>query len=64
MVAEGEELESNILRVLHRKPAELGGLGKVARAAPAPGSAGCETAILPRGGLAAKIRAGCRGDHQ
>jgi len=35
LLAEGEELGSNLLRVLYRRPAELGGLGKVARAAPA-----------------------------
>src|ERR1700676_4218881 len=34
-MAEGEELGSNLLQVLHRRPTELGGLGKVARAAPA-----------------------------
>jgi hypothetical protein len=46
MLAEGEELGSNLLQVLHRRPTELGGLGEVARAAqPSPG---CETAILPR----------------
>src|SRR6202048_2544565 len=50
-LAEGEELGSNLLQVLHRRPTELGGLGKVARAAqPSPGCQGCETAILPRGG--------------
>ena len=40
-------------QVLHRRPTELGGLGKVAGAPPAsppPDSKGCETAILPRGG--------------
>src|SRR5437762_11845219 len=50
-LAEGEELGSNLLQVPHRRPAELGGLGKVAGAPPAlPGSKGRETAILPRGG--------------
>ena len=43
-LAEGEELGSNLLQVLHRRPAELGGLGKVAGAAPA----------LPPGPKAAK----------
>jgi hypothetical protein len=50
-LAEGEELGSNLLQVPHRRPTELGGLGKVAGAPPAlPGSKGRETAILPRGG--------------
>jgi hypothetical protein len=35
-LAEGEELGSNLLQVLHRRPTELGGLGEVARAAPSP----------------------------
>jgi hypothetical protein len=50
-VAEGEELESNLLRVLHRKPAELGGLGKVARAAPAfpPGPKAAKRPFCPGG---------------
>ena len=60
-MAEGEELGSNLLQVLHRRPAELGGLGKVARAAPA-----LPRVQRPRNGhsargrpSAAKIRAGC-----
>lgn len=62
VVAEGEELGSNLLQVLHRRPTELGGLGWVAGALPAPSLRieGRETAILPRRQpLAAKIRAGC-----
>ena len=61
-LAEGEELGSNLLQVLHRRPTELGGLGWVAGALPAPSLRieGRETAILPRRRpLAAKIRAGC-----
>jgi hypothetical protein len=34
-VAEGEELGSNLLQALHRRPTELGGLGWVAGALPA-----------------------------
>jgi hypothetical protein len=61
-LVEGEELGSNLLQVLHRRPTELGGLGWVAGALPAPSLRieGRETAILPRRRpLAAKIRAGC-----
>jgi len=62
VLAEGEELGSNLLQVLHRRPTELGGLGWVAGALPAPSLRieGRETAILPRRRpLAAKIRASC-----
>src|SRR3984893_9339904 len=61
-MAEGEELGSNLLRVLHRRPAELGGLGKVARAAPAlpAGPKAAKRAFCPEAALAAEIRAGCR----
>jgi len=49
-VAEGEELGSNLLQVLHHRPTELGGrVRSQARPQPSPGSQGCETAILPRG---------------
>jgi hypothetical protein len=34
-MAEGEELGSNLLQVLHRRPTELGGLGWVGGAIPA-----------------------------
>jgi hypothetical protein len=48
-VAEGEELGSNLLQVLHRRPTELGGLGKIARAAPAlpPGSKAAKRPFCP-----------------
>jgi hypothetical protein len=55
-------LGSNLLRVLHRRPAELGGLGKVARAArPSPRVQRLRNGHSAAGRpLAAKIRAGCR----
>jgi hypothetical protein len=51
VMAEGEELGSNLLQVLHRRPTELDGLGNVAGAAPAlpPGPKAAKRAILPRG---------------
>src|SRR5258708_32574966 len=61
-VAEGEELGSNLLQVLHRRPTELSGLGKVARAAPAlPRVQRLRNGhSAPGRPLAAKIRAGCK----
>lgn len=57
MVAEGEELGSNLLLVLHRRPAELGGLGKVARAGPAlpPGPKVAKRLFCPGAALQPKF---------
>jgi hypothetical protein len=59
-LAEGEELGSNLLQVLHRRPRSWAGWARSqGRTQPSP--RGCEKAILARGGSwAAKIRAGCR----
>jgi hypothetical protein len=55
-MAEGEELESNLLLVLHRRPAELGGLGKVARAGPAlPGPKAAKRPFCPGAALQPKF---------
>jgi hypothetical protein len=50
-LVEGEELRSNLLQVLHRRPTELGGLGWVAGALPAPpsGSKAAKQPFCPGG---------------
>jgi hypothetical protein len=61
-VAEGEELGSNLLQVLHRTPTELGAVDWVAGAPSSPpsGSKAAKRPFCPGGRpLASKIQAGC-----